>query len=212
MKNFWLASLLVCAMLAGCRSYTHRFTPIKPAIESFTPTFLDTAQFEHTFRARIEAYGNSMTGVLVLKKIADNQYRVALLSELGGTLLAFELADGKLNLHQAIEPLRRRPVIALLEQDFPLLFQDNALIKKQYIHGDQYVYETSIGDERAYHYLRKSDGELMRTIRAVGAREHTSITYDYRSRAFPDITLSRRGGKLNIFLFLLLDDTDAEAR
>lgn len=212
MRNFWLASLLIGFTLGGCRSYTHRFTPMDQAVGPFTPAFLDTAQFEHTFRARIDARGHGMTGIFVLKKITDNHYRMALLTELGGTILAFELANGTLHLHQAIEPLRQKPVLDLLEKDFLLFLQDDATIKNQYVHGTELVFETSTGDDRAYHYLRQSDGELVRTVRMAGARERTSVTYDYRHPTFPDITLSHRGGKLNIFLFLLHEDSDVETR
>lgn len=203
MKNSWLVSLLLIVLLGGCRSYSQRFVPVDTNTKPFTPAFLDTAHFEHSFRARIDAYGHAMSGIFVIKKLGANHYRMALINELGGTLLGFELANGELTLHQAITPLRRQPVLDLLKRDFSLLLQDNAPVKQQYMHGDSLVYETSVAGKPAYHYLRKTDSVLVKTAYAVRGRERTSITYDYRAPDFPDITLSQRGGKLNIFLFLL---------
>lgn len=206
MKNSWLVSLSLLILLAGCRSYTHRLAPVEANAERFTPAFLDAETFEHSFRARIEAYGHAMGGIFVIKKIRDNHYRMALLNEFGGTLLGFELSDGELKLHQAIEPLRRDAVLDMLKRDFMLLLHDNARVTGQYNDGDAWVYETSVDGKPAYHYLRKTDHALLKTVRAKGRRARTAITYAYRDPAFPDITLSHRGGKLNIFLFLLPED------
>ncbi len=209
MRNSWLISLLWVVLLGGCRSYSQRFIPLETAAKPFTPAFLDTAHFEHSFRARIDAYGHTMGGIFIIKKLDTNHYRMALLNEFGGTLLGFELADGDFTLHHAIAPLRRKPVLDLLKRDFLLLLQDNAPVKQHYIHGDSLVYETVVADKRAYHYLRQPDSVLVKTVRAERGRERTTITYDYRDPDFPDITLSHRGGKLNIFLFLL-QEVDSE--
>lgn len=205
MRYFHIASILIAVLFTSCRSYPQRFTPVEKTAVRYTPAFLDSNDFEHSFKANIHAYGHTLGGIFVIKKIKQHNYRMALLNEFGGTLLGFELLDGKFKLHHAIPPLKRKALLRILEQDFKLLFHEDIPVVRQFAYADTLVYETSLDGKAVYQHFA-TNGELAKTVLTNRGRERVSITYEHRSPAFPDITLSHRHGKLNIFLFLLKEE------
>lgn len=203
MRSFWLVSTLLIVLLVGCQSYAHRFTRVEATADQFTPDFLKPSGFEHSFRAHIDAYGHTMAGIFIIKKLDTHHYRMALLNEFGGTLMGFELLDDSFILHHAIPPLRRKALLNILEQDFKLLLNEDMPILRQFANADTIVYETNFDGQQVYQYLEPRGGRLAKTTRVRRGRERVNITFDYRDDSFPDLTISHHHGKLNIFLFLL---------
>lgn len=206
MRNLLFSSALLVILLQSCSPYTQQFTKREKTLSVFTPSFLFPEEIEHTFKADISAYGHQTGGILVLKKLAPAHFRLALLSEFGGTLLDVELIEDELKLNHAIPPFQRKAVLHTLKKDFLILLNEQAPVKGQFSDGDHLIYQSPYGNGHIYYHVREDNQLLTKATYAGRHNERVSITYTYIHHPFPDVNIAHADGSLNIFLSLLEEE------
>lgn len=77
------------------------------------------------YKTDITFYKNNFGGLLILKKIEENNYRIALTTQFGLKIFDFELNRGKLHVVSCIEQLNKKIIIKTFEDDFNLLLIQN---------------------------------------------------------------------------------------
>ena len=118
--------------LSSCKHYRVEGTKITTEKETYTVPFFNTAQKEYFYNADIKVFGNTFSGILVVKKLENNSKRLALLSEFGNTLLDFEFVNGKVNVIYIMEDLNKRIVVKKLKKYFQLLVNSEYKIRKTF--------------------------------------------------------------------------------
>jgi hypothetical protein len=116
--------LLLCSLfltLAGCASdykLLKATEPDKACIEKILPRGLETSWFT----ASIDVVGKHMSGLLFVKKMDDQSFRVVFTNEIGVSFFDFEFTrSGTFKVHDIIPQLKRKAVITTLRKDFELL-------------------------------------------------------------------------------------------
>lgn len=74
--------------------------------------------------------GNTTSGTLISKKMEDGEVRIIAVTLFGLSLFDFGLTKEKMCIYNCIEPLNKKKVLKLLENDFRLLFTDDDRIRK----------------------------------------------------------------------------------
>ena len=202
MRNF-LFSIFLLGILSSCSSYKADFIPVQKNRETFTPDFLTEKNLEKVFKVDIEVYGHQLGGIMAVKKLAPEHYRIALLTEIGAKLLDFELNKEEMKLNYAIEQLNRKIILNILKQDFLILLNENIDVEEQYRYNDYTIYQASISGKKLYYFIIHDTLQLDKTVWASGQKEKTVFTYFYSDTDFPDIKIDHKNVKLTIELRVL---------
>ncbi|NLN32271.1 MAG: hypothetical protein GX159_01580 [Flavobacteriaceae bacterium] len=200
MKSFLLCSFLL--VFVSCASYTKDFEPKERTIERFTPDYLKVFE-EKSFKISIDAFGNNFGGILAVKKLEINHYRLAFLNEFGGKILDFEIIERELKLNYAIEELDRKILLNLLEKDFAMLFSEENWIEAEYSNHENRVLQVSkFIDNKNLYYQFDPSGKLLKIILANG-KEDIKIDLNDWEKSFLKIEISHSKMPIKIYLHLL---------
>ena len=200
MKSFLLCSFLL--VFVSCASYTKDFEPKERTIERFTPDYLKDFE-EKSFKISIDAFGNNFGGILAVKKLEINHYRLAFLNEFGGKILDFEIIERELKLNYAIEELDRKILLNLLEKDFAMLFSEENWIEAEYSnHENRALQVSKFIDNKNLYYQFDPSGKLLKIILANG-KEDIKIDLNDWEKSFPKIEISHGKMPIKIYLHLL---------
>lgn len=117
------------------------------------PYLLPHSEKAIIYKADITFYKNNLSGLLIIKRIEENNYRIALTTQFGLKIFDFELNDGKLNVVFCIDQLNRKMVIKTFEEAFNiLLLQEDydQLFKLQYSEFNQKIWLLSSNKYNTY--------------------------------------------------------------
>ena len=158
--------LLLCSLLlivAGCSSDYKLLKAIesdKACIEKIAPKGLETSWFT----ASVDVVGRHMSGLLFIKRMDDQSFRIVFTNEIGVSFFDFEFTpSGDFKVHDIIPQLKKKAVVNTLRKDFELLlgvpfkgpFQGWKL-------GDEIYYGVAQKKETAYFITDRDCASLQR--------------------------------------------------
>ncbi len=121
MMRYFLFSALLLAFSA-CSNYFRDMVPIasdQHCVEKLRPGTPETTTW---YQASVHVVGKHISGLMLIKTMADSSVRVVFTNQSGFKFFDFEfLPDGRFSVKHVISQLDRQPVIKTLEQDFALL-------------------------------------------------------------------------------------------
>lgn len=123
---------LIAFSVSSCRHYKVSGTKVISEFKHITLPYFNVIGEEFIFNAKIDVYGNQLSGILVIKKMDDHRKRLALLSEFGNTLLDFEFINNEINVIYIMDDLDRKIIVSKLKKYFQLLVHSEYKVKKQF--------------------------------------------------------------------------------
>lgn len=130
-RVFSIISLLLF-IASSCKHYKVGGEQMISIKDSYTVSYFNTTEREYLYNAKINVFGNDLSGILVVKKLSNDRKRLALLSEFGNTLLDFEFVEDEVNVKYIMDDLNKRIIISKLKKYFQLLVHSEFDIKKSF--------------------------------------------------------------------------------
>lgn len=121
------------------------------------------------YRASVDAVGNHLSGILLIKRMPDSSMRLVFSNEIGFKFFDFEFSkNGAFKVYSIIKEMDRKPVIKTLRKDFQLVMMEKAEPSNILIREDEgEVYYTFHEGGDYYHYITDKPGkELLRMERS----------------------------------------------
>ena len=193
-------SLLIASQ--SCKSYM----PADTAVSISTPTVVENTYFssgetDYLYRTQIEIYGNNLSGILIIKKIADDTHRVVMTTDFGNKMLDFEISDTSFKVNYLIPDLDRRVVKNFLEKDFRALLKEKYLVAEVSEDTEFKIFATENHKQRNFLFYGKEDGLLKKTVITENGKEKVNFLFDGKSAIFADsIILIHKDFRLKIKL------------
>ncbi|NVO03187.1 MAG: hypothetical protein HXX09_10860 [Bacteroidetes bacterium] len=82
------------------------------------------------FKTNAHVYGKDFGGLIFIKLMPDNSYRINFITEFGMKIFDFEFKNEKFKVYSCLEQINKKIIINTLEKDFRLLLT-NQLTKKK---------------------------------------------------------------------------------
>ena len=203
---YFLFSLLM--VLVSCKSF--KLEDSKPAFNNKTEVknlYFSSKDIDYLYRGKITAYGNTISGLMVIKKISNTFHRVVMTTDFGNKLLDFEISEHAFNIHYIIPDLDREIVKKILERDFRMLLKENFLIEDAFENRNHLIYTSLNGLEKYYLFYKQSTGILEKIVFTHKEREKLTFTYEGKNPIFADsIAIKHKDIKLNIHLNKISDN------
>ncbi|MGC3948596.1 MAG: hypothetical protein QM762_29540 [Chryseolinea sp.] len=171
-------------LLVQCKSDYSALVP-KAQDQACVPVipYLTTSSL---YKASIDVTGHHLSGLLVIKAMADSSWRAVFTNEAGVTFidLGFQ-KDGSMTVHHAIRQLNRKPVLVTLGKDFSLIiglpFQRSQI--SQSIAGEE-VYFQARQKKESYYFITSKDCASLRRMERGSDRKRV-VSVDVTGTSYP---------------------------
>lgn len=169
--------------------------------------FISKAQKSLVYRASFDYKDYHFSGLCVLKRTDIRSIRIVFLSEMGITLMDFELTPKELIAHKMIEQLDRKILLNFIENDFrqllmtDLFHPEKVRVKK----NDKWDEFIAKGNLKISYYKEKEKPRIRLSVRrgVLGIKKAT-VKYKYEESDIPqEIILAHNQVKMNLKLTLL---------
>ncbi len=111
---------------------------IKGFVEKETDPFVvqnlyfDNEVEDYVYKAKLNVLKNSFGGILIVKKIKQEHYRVVFTTEFGNTIFDFEWIQDKFQVNQILSNMDKEFIIKFLKNDLQLLFKRDIKVVKRF--------------------------------------------------------------------------------
>lgn len=175
-RAYLVISLSLLSLFA-CKSYQIDGELVSKDVEKtlVLPYFNETG-FEYLYSGKIEAYGNSLNGILIVKKISETQKRVALLSDFGNTLMDFKIENGEVEVNYILEDLNKKIIVKKLKKYFELLVNSEYQVEAIYKKEGENIYTSKFQSKRVK--LHENASSAIQQVKQVSRlKEKVEIEY-----------------------------------
>nr|WP_317630676.1 hypothetical protein [uncultured Flavobacterium sp.] len=164
---------LVLILFASCKSYQPNAN-FKPLVKTVQNTYFSDSNSEFVYNTKIEALGNTITGLLVIKPVQNNQHRVLLTTEFGNTLLDLTINENSYSKNYAIPDLDRKVILNLLSRDFRIMLTQYWQVNQVANQNTDTIYKS---EKNNNNYYLTYKNEQLQTIEFAKSKQKLKISY-----------------------------------
>jgi hypothetical protein len=182
----------LCVLLVGCKSdykLLRHVSPDNSCIQKLSPKGINSSWFT----ASIDVVGKHMSGLLFIKKMDDQSYRVVFTNEMGVEFFDFGFgASGAFKVYDVIPQLDKKAVINTLRKDFELMlglpFRGTPEALQQ---GDEIYYRYIQKKESAYFITDRDCASLQRMELGSSRKRKVTVMLSGSEAQTPDSVVIR---------------------
>ncbi|MEP0263971.1 hypothetical protein [Dokdonia sp.] len=148
-----------CASYPKKNNFQERDTSEK---EISLPYFSSEAK-DYVYKANIEVYGNTLSGLFIVKKLGESNHRIVFTTEMGKTIFDFSFLNNVFTVNYIIDDIDKSILINILKRDFQVLIQEKFPVIASYESEDGIIYETVLGKRTYYYSKTKLEDKIVYT-------------------------------------------------
>lgn len=202
-------SILIILLFSGCSNPYKNLTKSEYSINEIQniPYALPLSEKTLIFKTDISFYKNDISGLLIIKKMDESIYRIALTTQFGLKLFDFELNHGILNVKYCVEYMNKKVIINTFQTDFNLLLMQSSIESVLAIENpqlNQKIWQLKSG-KLNYNYIQNTKSGKVENI-SYKKRNSEKISvglHTYKGDIPGNITLEHHNIKLKMNLKLI---------
>ncbi len=162
MMRYLIISLSV--LLVACGSYPKKQKLQATALntQKISNIYFADKSNDYVYKANIDIYNNTFGGLLIIKKINDDEHRIAFTTEMGNKIFDFSFIGDLFKVNFIIDDLDKAILINILRNDFKVLIQESLDIIQAYKLEAQDIYEVEIGNKSYYYFVNDSINKIIK--------------------------------------------------
>src|SRR5690554_4225767 len=139
----WIRLFLISSvfLFASCKHLQVKGDLIPNSTSNFTNPFFNDSTQEYVYKARIKVLKNDLNGILAIKKLNENQKRVALISDFGNTLFDLEFSPEGAKVHYVMEDLNKKFIVKKFSSYLGLLVNTHYSISETFKTDSSLIYK-----------------------------------------------------------------------
>lgn len=198
----FLLTSFFALLLFSCKSYEIKGVTKKESQEAvYKNNYFSNPETDYVYKARIEVYGNQLSGIFIAKKISDTVHRVVFTTEFGNTLFDFEMGEDSFKVNYILEDLNRKIIVNTLKKDFQLLLKSNHKAQEVFENDEFIIYKSKDNNRYNYFFESKKDNKLIKLLHTSKTKEKVTFEFGSKSSIFAEnITITHQNIKLKIEL------------
>jgi len=174
--RYLLSNLLVIAFVS-CASYPKKkgLTEIDLSQKTISNPYFSDASKDYVYKANIEAFGNSFSGIFIVKKLGEDHHRIAFTTEMGNKIFDFTFHGEDFKVNHILKKMNKKILVNILRKDFRVLVSENLSVEKTFKEGSNAIFETQIANEKYYHFIFKEN--LTKVYRVGNGKEKVEYIF-----------------------------------
>lgn len=211
MHRFLLQSFLyslILTLFVSCKTYKLKDAEPLPLHISFKQpeNLFFTSSQDYIYKCQMEIYGNNISGILIIKKIADAKHRVVMTSDFGNKMIDFEISENDFKLNYVLSDLDKKMVINFLKNDFQELLRQKYTRTERFENNQSIIDVSKDGYKTYYLFYSKETEMLNQIVYTKNNKEKINFSFDAKKPTFAEtITLEHKDFKINIKLFQITE-------
>ena len=143
--------------------------------QSITNVYFGDASKDYVYKANIEAFGNSFSGIFIVKKLGTANHRIAFTTEMGNKIFDFTFRGKDFKVNHILKKMDRKILLNILKNDFSVLVKEYPSLEKVFQKEKTTVYKTDIENKKYYHFL--SEEELTKIVQVKNSKKKVEFTF-----------------------------------
>jgi hypothetical protein len=204
--RFSIISLLFVFLFVSCGIPTIKGLPeYQSTITEISNPYFSDLHIDYVYKAKINAYGHVLSGIIIIKKIKDNIHRIAFTTNFGSKIFDFEFIDNNMKVHYIMHDLDRKIIINTLKNDFEILTQEHNKIYKAFKKDQQYsIFQSKIKNRYNHYLVLTTTQELTEIIHTTKTKEKIIIGFNVIENSIAkNITIQHKKQPIKIELDFL---------
>ncbi len=182
-----LLPISLLLVLVSCGSNPIKDLPQVPVEQaSYRAVYFSDPKSDYVYKANISVYGNELSGICIVKKMAD-AHRVVLTTEFGNKLIDLEISENGHKVNAIVEEFDRKMLINVMVNDFRLLLREKYQITQQFETAEYKILQSPNDDRDNFLYVWKNSGKLGKIVQATKRKQKISIGYMAENDIFADM-------------------------
>jgi len=176
--RFLIISCFYFLLISCSLKTTKTLVEKEPDKKEVINEYFANPDIDYVYKAKLQIYNNNYGGILIIKKIEPNHYRVVFTTEFGNKIFDLDLDADNLHVKYIVEQLNKKKLIKTLHSDFQLLVRQNNLIEKEFISKTDFIYKSKIINKDSYYFYLKSNNKLNKIISSSKTNEKLTIEFN----------------------------------
>lgn len=188
-RSFFIPCLLYFGF-ASCNNAYKNLKPIEPAsLESKTFSSIFKNQEKGiVFNSEFQYKSYFMSGLMVIKKIEPQHFRVVFTAKAGTKVLDFELTPSDFKVNYSIAILKRKIFLKLLEKDMRLICDEwtGVPIELKNLEDTKTIYRHKTKGGWRYLFFEKDSDQLNKIERGTKRKKKVIVNLEDYKEEFPE--------------------------
>ena len=166
MRKVFLTSLLII-LVSSCSVYQGPVDSKKDYNsndETVENTVFATIGEEHVFRAEVKVFKKELSGMLIVKRMNEEEHRIVLTSDFGNTLFDFSIYKDGYKANYVMPDLNKKIVLNMLAHDFGYLIRSQYQPIEKAVTESQIVYKSKEKKGQSFIIVNTKDKEVREVI------------------------------------------------
>ncbi len=174
-------------------------------LSQFINPYFANVNTDYVYKAKLNVYDKVFGGILIIKKLKENNHRIVFTTNFGNKIFDFEFIENDFKTHFIMEEINRKIIINILKRDFQILTQENNNVNRAFKKGSQFdIYQTKINHRFNHYVVDSQTKELIKIINSTQSKEKIIITFDNVQNSIAEnIQIQHKNIPINIDLTFL---------
>jgi replication initiation and membrane attachment protein DnaB len=174
-------------LFVSCKSYVPPGAVLTESKrEAIENNYFSNPEKDYVYRANIEAYGNTFTGLFIVKKTDENIHRVVLTTDFGFKMLDVEVSQDSFEIHFILEQLNRRAFVKTLEQDFKILLNPAFKVYETFTDGRSDIFKTKFENRNVFVFKNLENNSIEEIKLMQNSKERVSFSFTSENNTFAE--------------------------
>lgn len=192
--------------IISCKSFSLQDAKPVATDKKVVENLYFSSKEDYVYKTQLDIYKNHISGILIIKKIAENTHRVVLTSDFGNKMIDFEISETQFKLNYVLPDLDKKMVINFLKNDFRELLRKTYPVKESFENSSSKIYVSELEKSRYYLYYDKETSLLKELNYTKNNKEKIDFRFDAKKHIFADsLNLQHKDFKINIKLFQITE-------
>lgn len=177
--RFLLIRVFFMVLVTSCAAPTIKGLPeIETTTTEFTNPYFSNIDHDYVYKAKINAYGSTLGGILIIKKLNLSNHRIVFVTTFGNKIFDIEITDYTIITHYIIDELDRGLALKMLHRDFEILTKEHIKITKSFKRANEDIIHQSKTKKGYNHYITTLQSqELLEIVHSKNSKEKIIFTF-----------------------------------
>lgn len=175
--RYLLISILFLIQTSCALQMTKDWVRSEPTKEYVENSYFSELIADYVYKAKITVYGHKFGGILIIKKLGEEEHRVVFTTEFGNKLFDFSYQKNTFKKNFIVEDLDKKMIVNTLQKDFKLLISERAKVEEQYNMDDEIVFKTSNDKRSNFYFINKKTHTLDKIVNASKSKQKMEVLY-----------------------------------
>lgn len=165
-------------LIASCgQPVTKGLLEQAPKKDIIVNDYFSNTERDYIYKARLKILKYHFGGILIIKKIKEDHYRVVFTTEFGNKLFDFELINDDFEVNYILDEINKNFILKMLELDFQTLLSQNNKADNQFSSEGEDIFQSNKEKYQNYYVFSKNTGELLKIVSASKNKEKLIISF-----------------------------------